>query len=131
MLVNSPIIKRWFKRFLVATTILAVGSILGVLAITPPPVATQSAVVVTGNGDSLQRGIEANAARYTALAEYYSAEADNLQRTFDADTARYTALAKYYVTEDDDRQRGIDASAARYTALAKYYSVAKAYRKTR
>jgi hypothetical protein len=75
MSANSPVVKRWFKRFLVATGILAVGLILGILVITPPSAETQSAAVVTENEDSLQRGIDASAAQYSAMAEYDAAAA--------------------------------------------------------
>ena len=72
MSANSPIVKRWFKRSLVAVGILAVGLIVGSFVVTPPPAETESAAVVTENEDSLQRGIDASAARYAAMAEYYA-----------------------------------------------------------
>jgi hypothetical protein len=122
MSANSPVVKRWFKRFLVAVGILAVGLIVGILVITPPPAETQSAAVVTENEDSIQRGIDASAARYTAMAKYYAVKDDGIQRGIDASAARYTAMAKYYAVKDDGLQRGIDASAARYTAMAEYYA---------
>ena len=74
MLANSLVVKRWFKR-LVAVAILAVGLILGIFVITLPPAETQSAAVVTENEDSVQRGIDASAAQYSAMAEYYAAAA--------------------------------------------------------
>jgi len=40
-----------------------VGLILGILVISLPPAETQSAAVVTENEDSVQRGIDANAAQ--------------------------------------------------------------------
>jgi hypothetical protein len=123
MSANSPVVKRWFKRFLVAMTILAVGLILGILVITLPPAETQSAAVVTENEDSLQRSIDASAARYTAMAEYYAAKNDGLQRSIDASAARYTAMAEYYAAKEEDRiRRTIEADAARYTAMAEYYA---------
>ncbi len=122
MSANSPVVKRWFKRFLVAVGILAVGLILGILVITPPPAETQSVAVVTENEDSIQRGIDASAARYSAMAATYAAKKDGLQRGIDASAARYTAMAASYAAENDGLQRGIDASAARYTAMAKYYA---------
>jgi hypothetical protein len=123
MSANSPVVKRWFKRFLVAMTILAVGLIVNILVITPPPAETQSAAVVTENEDSLQSGIEADAARYTAMAEYYAAKNDGLQRSIDASAARYTAMAEYYAAKEEDRiRRSIEADAARYTAMAEYYA---------
>jgi uncharacterized protein YjeT (DUF2065 family) len=61
MSANSPVVKRWFKRFLVALTTLAVGLIVGILMITPPSAETQSAAVVTENEDSVQRAAERGA----------------------------------------------------------------------
>jgi len=122
MSANSPVVKRWFKRFSVAVGILAVGLILGSFVVTVPPAETQSAAVVTENEDSLQRGIDASAARYTAMAASYAAENDGLQRGIDASAARYTAMAASYAAENEGLQRGIDASAARYTAMAASYA---------
>jgi hypothetical protein len=125
MSANSPVVKRWFKRFLVAMTILAVGLIVGILVVTPPPAETQSAAVVTENEDSIQRGIDASAARYSAMAAYYAVKDDDIQRGIDASAARYSAMAAYYAAKNDGIQRGIDASAARYTAMAEYYAAAR------
>jgi hypothetical protein len=58
-----------------------------------------SLVTITNenNRASLQRGREADAARYTAMAKYYTAkDGADLQRGRDADAARYTAMAEYY-----------------------------------
>ena len=73
MSANSPIVKRWFKRFLVVMAILAVGLILSILVITPAPAETRSDAVFIESEDSSQRGLEASAARYNAMAEYYAA----------------------------------------------------------
>jgi hypothetical protein len=61
MSANSPVVKRWFKRSLVAMTILAVGLIVGILVITPPSAETQSVVFVTENEDSIERAAERGA----------------------------------------------------------------------
>ena len=100
MSANSHVVKRWFKRFLVAVGILAVGWILGSFVVTVPAAETQLAAAVTENEDSLQRGIDASAARYTAMAATYAAENDGLQRGIDASAARYTAMAKYYAAKN-------------------------------
>jgi hypothetical protein len=123
MSANSPVVKRWFKRSLVAMGILAVGLIVGILVITPPAAETESAAVVT---DSIQRGIDASAARYTAMAASYAVKDDSLQRGIDASAARYSAMAASYGVKDDSIQRGIDASAARYAAMAEYYALTAA-----
>ena len=76
MSANSHVVKRWFKRFLVAVGILAVGLILSSFVVTVPPAETQSVAVVTENEDSVQRGIDTSAAQYSsAMAEYYAAAA--------------------------------------------------------
>lgn len=70
---SSPVVKRWSRRFLAAMTISAVGLIVGSLVITSPPAATQSAAPVTEHQASLQRGIDAGAARYSTMPQYYAA----------------------------------------------------------
>ena len=70
---NSPVVKRWSKRVLVAMSVLVVGLIVGILMVPPPPAETQSVVVVKKE-DSAQRAIEAEAARYSGLAEFYLAD---------------------------------------------------------
>jgi type II secretory pathway component PulM len=101
MSANSPVVKRWFKRVLVAVGILAVGWILGSFVVTPPSAETQSAAAITENEDSLQRGIDASAARYTAMAASYAVENDDLQRGIDASAARYTAMAASYTAKEE------------------------------
>jgi hypothetical protein len=112
------VLNRWSTRFLVAMALLAVGLIVGIVVITHLPAVTQSAVVVTGNEASIRRGVDASAARYTAMAADLATKKDAVQRGIDASAARYTALAAYYAAKNDPVQRGIDASAARYTAMA-------------
>jgi hypothetical protein len=56
---------------------------------------------------SLQRSRDNDAARYTAMAEYYIAyNGASLQRGREADAARYTAMAKYF--EAQNSQSGVD-----------------------
>ncbi len=58
-------------------------------------------------------------ARWTALGEPLREKDAAAQRGIDASAARYTALADdYYAAKNEDIQQGIDADAARYTALA-------------
>jgi hypothetical protein len=54
------------------------------------------------------------------FATISSAEEDGIQRGIEADAARYTALGNYY--QEDGIQRGIESDAARYTALGRYYA---------
>ncbi|MDH7475004.1 MAG: hypothetical protein QHJ74_13525 [Anaerolineae bacterium] len=126
MSANSLVIKQWLKPVVVAMTILAVGLIVGILVSTIPTAETQPAAIVTENEDSLQRSIDADAARYTAMAEYYAAKNESIQRGIDADAARYTAMGAFYAAKEETSvQRGIDADAARYTAMAEYYAAKK------
>ena len=107
MFSNSFAGKRWFTQ---AVTMLVVGFILGFLVMAPSVVEAQGPA-----DDGLQRGYNADAARYTALAEFYG-----VQRGLDATAARYMALAAHYT--DASLQRGLQADAARYNALAEYYT---------
>jgi hypothetical protein len=65
--------------------------------------------------DAVQRGIEADAARYAAMGNAFQAA---VLRGIDADAARYAALGSYFTAI----QRGIEADAARYAALGSYYA---------
>lgn len=68
------------------------------------------------------RALQADAARYTGLAAFYTHESNNVQRTFEADAARYSALAASYTHETNNVQRAIEADAVRYTGLAALYT---------
>ncbi len=76
----------------------------------------------------MQRSSIADAARWTAMGEYYQkrAEAENLARSRRADSARWTAMAEYYQkraeAEAQNLARAQGADAARWTAMAKYYA---------
>ena len=73
---------------------------------------------------SAERGRAADAARWTAMGEYYEKlEESQLQRSRAADTARWTAMVERYqsVEEAQNLQRGRAADAARWTAMADYY----------
>jgi hypothetical protein len=109
MFSNSLGAKRWFPQ---VVTVMVIGFILGLLMIAPSPVEAQGSV-----DDDLQRGHNATAARYTALAEYYA-----VQRGLDATAIRYNALAVHYGAIDAGLQCGLQADAARYNALADYYA---------
>jgi hypothetical protein len=75
---------------------------------------------------NIQRGREAEAARYTSLGLFYAAasEAEGQQATT-AEAARYNGLAEFYganVTPSANIQRGREAEAARYTSLGLFYA---------
>ncbi len=101
MSAHSLVVKQWLKPVVVAMTILAVGLVLSILVTTLPTTETRSAAVITEKENSVQRGIDASAARYTAMAEYYAAkEEDSVRRGIDADAARYTAMGTYYAAKE-------------------------------
>ena len=58
---------------------------------------------VEAGSDSIQRGIDADAARYQAMGEFYLAKVQSdIQRGIDADAARYQAMGKFYLAKADD-----------------------------
>jgi hypothetical protein len=73
-----------------------------------------------------QRTLEADAARYSALATYHLENARVSQRTREADAARYSALATYHLEKVQvSRQNALEAASARFTGLAEFYSGGK------
>lgn len=81
-------------------TLIFIFMVLGALV-----VSAFSVVAITNenNQASLQRGREADAARYTAMAEYLTAkDGANLQRGREADAARYTAMARYFEAQNSN-----------------------------
>ena len=64
-----------------------------------------------------QRGIEADAARYTAMADVYLAQKEAALRGIKADTARYSAMAAFYSAWINDP--------AQSTGMAEYFHTGK------
>jgi hypothetical protein len=116
----SHTVNRWVKWLPFAVILLAAGLLLSYVVIAPPSINWGASNVDAVS--SLQRVHEADAARYTAMAEYYSALQDPFVRVHEADAARYTAMAEYYSAWREELNRIHEADAARYTAMAKYYS---------
>ena len=74
---------------------------------------------------SAERGRAADAARWTAIGEYYEqlTGAQNMERSRAADSARWTSMGEYYVQlEAAQLQRSRAADAARWTAMGEYYA---------
>lgn len=90
------------------TGLLLAALLLGTLVFASP---------LSAQDESIQRGIDADSARYASLGKYYQS---GIQRGIDASAARYAALGNYY--QEDGIQRGIDADAARYAALGRHYA---------
>jgi hypothetical protein len=127
MSANTPVANKWTRRFPFAVIVVAIVVFVSYLVITPLP-AIHLGVPIFENGLSIQRGLEADTARYTAMAEFYVAQAKHSQSGLEADAARYTAMAEFYNANEASIQRGLEADTARYTAMAKYYTEKEAAR---
>jgi hypothetical protein len=93
--------------------------VLGVLSLLL--VAMVISIPLTNTPTSAERGRAAEAARWTAMGEYYEKlEESQLQRSRVADTARWEAMGEYYLNQSR-RERSQSADAARWTAMANYY----------
>jgi hypothetical protein len=110
-------------------------SLLVAVALAVIAILTAQDAIATSNlaSDSLetlgiQKNWTADAARWTAMGEYYQnrAEAGNLTLSRTADTARWTAMAEYYQklakAEAQNLARARAADAARWTAMGEYYA---------
>ena len=104
-------------------TLAAIATLIVILVIGFAFIPTLSTVE---NETGSQRALDASAARYTAMAEFYLANDEaNRQRAIKAESARYSGLAEFHLGENKSSvQRALDASAARYTAMAEYYIAA-------
>jgi len=122
MSAKSSRAQRWIKRFVVAAIVLAVGSMVGVLATTPRPAEIGPAAVVAADEDTARRSWDAYAARYTGMAAHFSPREDALQRGRDACAARLTGLAEEYAAGSHSSQRAMNAYAARYTGIAEHFA---------
>ena len=120
MSTTTPVTEKWTKGFPIVLIILAIGLVLSYLLISPLPVNLSSASVST-TGSNFETSLEADAARYTAMAEFYAAKAEHIQQGLEADAARYTAMAEFYNASAASIQHGLEADAARYTDMANYY----------
>jgi len=123
MSTHSPVLKRWVTKLVIAITIVAVGSMVGVLAITPRPAETEPAPAAAADEASLRRSTDAYAARYTGLAVHY-AGSEAMRRGMVAYAVRYTGMAEHYAAQTDSSQRAMDAYAARLTGMAEHHLAA-------
>ncbi len=119
---RSSRVQRGVKRVTLAAVVLAVGSIVGVLAITPRPSQIEPSAVVVANESTARRAVDAYAARYTGVARHYAAGTSSVQRAVDTYAARYEAIARHYRNLGHSSQRGMAAYAARCTGLAQHYA---------
>ena len=123
MSTNTTVSHTWIKLLPFAVILLAVALVLSFAFSNYQPV-IRFGSPASGRETGIQRGMEADAARYTAMAEYYAAkEAAGVPVNYAADTARYNAMAEYFAAKDAAIiQRARAADAARYTAMAEYYA---------
>jgi hypothetical protein len=83
-----------------------------------------AAPAIMANKNEQQQAIEAESARYTALADYFAAGEVSPQRAIEAEAARYSGLASFLTVDDEaNRPRAIEAETARYSGLAKYFTL--------
>jgi len=116
------------KRILAISMVMVIG-MLALSAFSWPPSHTTSSgwAVYYQSERSNYSGywaFAADAARYTAMAEFFAAkEAAGIQRSHAADAARYTAMAEFFAAKEAAGiQRSRAADAARYNAMAKHYT---------
>ncbi len=119
MSTTAPNTQKWIKRTPIALLVLGLTVTLSLLVIAPFSISLPSGST-SKTASSVQLGLDADAARYTAMAEHYLGQKASILAGINADTARYTAMAEYYMNQSV--LAGIEADAARYTAMAKYYS---------
>lgn len=111
MSARSRSMNQWVKRVVIAVIILAVGSMVGVLALSPRPAQIESAVVA--DEAAVRRSIGAYAARLTGLADHYSAATTGRQRGVAAYGARYAGMAEHFLGKSGMSPRAIAAYSAR------------------
>jgi hypothetical protein len=124
MSTNSTVANQWIKRLPFAVILLAAVLTLSLIFANHQPV-VRFGLSAPVNESAAQRAINADAARYTAMAEAYLAREAAALRGINADAARYTAMAEAYLAREAATLRGISADAARYTAMAEAYLAQK------
>lgn len=117
MSTTVPTTNKWTKRTPITLLILAITVSLSMLLI-PQLSINLSSGSFSETASSARLGVEADAARYTAMAEHYLGQKASILAGIEADAARYTAMAEYFTGQSV--LAGIEADAARYTAMAKY-----------
>ncbi len=122
MSAKSRSFNRRAKRLLVAVIVLGSASLVGVLAITPRSAELDSPSHALAGEASMRRSVDAYAARYTGLAEYYDAAKNALERGREAYAARLTGQAEQALTKGHSSALGMEAYAARCAGIAEHYA---------
>lgn len=125
MSTTAPTANKWIKRTPITLLVTAIIITLSILVI-PPLSVNLPSVSFSGSASSVQLGLEADAARYTAMAEHFLGQKASIQAGLESDAARYTAMAEFYTGQSI--LAGLQADADRYTAMAKYYTEKEAAR---
>ena len=107
--------------------VLVLVALISIAALTVQEAVATSMLNSNGNVQRMEQSRAADAARWTAMGEYYQsrveAESRHLERARSADAARWAAMAVHYQALDKSRERGRAADAARWTAMAAYYEL--------
>lgn len=106
--------KHLAMNLLLGVVVLAVAALLVVLVTAPEPVVER--------GSAFQRARAAEAARYDAMTDFYTALAEAPQRARAAEAARYDAMTAYYTALAEAPQRAQAAAAARYEAMTAHWT---------
>jgi hypothetical protein len=112
MSTNSTVANQWIKRLPFAVILLAAVLTLSLIFANHQPV-VRFGLSAPVNESAAQRAINADAARYTAMAEAYLAREAAALRGINADAARYTGLNDPFVPQSLDllvshSQRGVN-----------------------
>lgn len=121
MSTNTTFVNQWVKRLPIALILLAVVLTLSYAFVNLQPVVRFGSSGTTIES-GIQHGINADAARYTAMAKYYADQAESVRLGVQADAVRYTNMVDFYSAWRDELRLIHEADAARYTAMAKFYT---------
>lgn len=121
---------QWIMRYAIAGLILVGSLMLVYLVFIPLQTVPQPILDLPGSAPILPSSVNADAVRYAAIAKAYSLTwTADVSPDLNADAARYTSLANYSAAAAN-LQRGEKADAARYTALARPDTAADSARYT-
>lgn len=127
MSTNTPVANKWIKQYPFAVVVLSIALVFGYIVITPAPTISRPVAAVPANTTDVERGMEAYAARYQAMAQAYAAKETassiSIQKSRSAEIARLNGIAEIYMTMEAARiQRSWEAYVARYAAMGKQYT---------
>jgi len=111
--------------------LLVLAALISIAALTVQEAVATSAIPSGLEVEQMVQSRTADAARWTAMGEYYQSRAEaeslHLVRARAADAARWGAMAAYYqeleTSQKQNLARGRAADAARWTAMAAYYEL--------